>query len=119
MGVIRGGGHSICEGFHVQFVRVMKVRVDGLFVFGGENNTVVVCGVNVVYRVKGGFHVSCGGAMCVRSEERVASCHVRTSDIRQPPNATNQPLTRLRPSLLGGSLLFGRVASFDGINGAA
>ena len=30
------------------FVRVMEVRVDGLFVFGGEHNAVVVRGVNVV-----------------------------------------------------------------------
>ena len=42
MGLVRGRGHSVGEGLHIQLVRVVKEHVDELCVFGSGDNAVVV-----------------------------------------------------------------------------
>ncbi len=94
----------------------MKVGVHWSSIVGGEVDTIVMHGVDVVEDIQCGLHVTQRQLICVGGKEGVGRGDVRVCSRRQPTNAANETLISFL--LLD---LHGRVISIirqhGGING--
>ena len=99
-------------------MRLMKKGVHGKLGFQGEQDAIVVRGVDVLKSVKSTLHVPWIGALGVRGEGGVNCRKVLTSHLGEPTDAAYQTLVGVCAVLLG-RCQSGRIALLDGVDGVS
>ncbi len=85
----------------------MDVRIHRSDRFGSKQDSVIMCGVDIMKCMQGRFHVTCRRLIVVGSKERVHGDEVRASRTGKPANTSDR-------ALVGILLAFNSLSAMDG-----
>ncbi len=84
--------NGVIKRFSVSRVRKMNIGVHRSGIVGGEGDTIVMHGVDVVEDIQCGFHVTQRQLIFVRGQEGVGRSNVRACRRQQPTDAADETL---------------------------